>query len=368
MKRKHLFLLVFLILSILLIVLRYSENRSGNEKITLLKGSFNLENSIIIRELKMESDTPPEDNEGGADNSGRIIYDDDFDDSINSNDRENSVREVPGKSKKSTILKDLQKKDGRWHITRYKIRKNENLWKIAKRFGISHRLIIRINNINDPDMLMPGKFIDIPCRIGLTYTVKRGDSLSKISKRYGISSGKIRRHNRLKGGYLLAGKKIFLPGVAGKRDSKSFLRHTGKGKRLASVRHTGTMIRFTWPLRGRLTSGFGTRKDPFSTRRQFHCGIDISADIGKKIRASAGGEVIFSGWKHGYGKVVIIRHKYGYITVYAHNSRNLVKRGSRVKRGDLISLSGNTGAVTGAHLHFEIRKYVTPLNPVRLLK
>jgi murein DD-endopeptidase MepM/ murein hydrolase activator NlpD len=368
MKRKHLSLLALFLLLIPLIVFSYSKNNSGGEKISLLKGSFNLENSIIIRELKMDSDTPPEDHEGDIPGSGgQIIYDDDFDDRIvDDNDLEKPAREKPVKPKRKTRLKDLQKKDSRWHLTRYRIRKNDNLWKIAKRFGVSHRLIIRINNINDPDMLLPGKSIDIPSRRGVYYRVKRGDTLSGIAKRYGTRTGKIRRHNRLKGKYLLAGKKIFIPGVVRKRGSGAAAKRQVKRKRLAASRQT--KIRFTWPLRGRLTSGFGTRKDPFSKRRQFHCGIDISANIGKKIKASAGGKVIFSGWKHGYGKVVIIRHKYGYITVYAHNSRNLAKRGKKVRRGEVIALSGNTGAVTGAHLHFEIRKYVTPLNPIRLLR
>jgi murein DD-endopeptidase MepM/ murein hydrolase activator NlpD len=365
MKRKHVFLLALLILSISLIVLSYTENNSDSKKITLLKGSFNLEDSIIIRDLKMETDTPPEDNDFDTDNSGKIIYDDDFDETI-IDQGENPPRVKSGKPKKNRTLEKLQKKDKRWHVTRYRIRKNDNLWKIAKRFGVSHRLIIRINSINDPDMLLPGKFIDIPGRKGLFYIVKRGDTLNKIAKRYGISSGKIRMHNRLNGRYLLAGKKIFIPEAVRKRHSQPLANRRVKKKRLATVRRT--RIRFAWPLRGRLTSGFGTRKDPFSKKRQFHCGIDISANIGKKIKASAGGKVIFSGWKHGYGKVVIIRHKYGYISVYAHNSRNLVKRGGKVRGGEVIALSGNTGAVTGAHLHFEIRKYVTPLNPIRLLK
>lgn len=121
-------------------------------------------------------------------------------------------------------------------------------------------------------------------------------------------------------------------------------------------------------MRGKITSGFGTRRDPLSGKRRFHCGIDISANVGTPVRASAGGKVIFSGWKDGYGKVVILRHRGGYITVYAHNSKNNVRINDFVKRGTVIARSGMTGAVTGAHLHFEIRKYVTPLNPLRLLR
>jgi murein DD-endopeptidase MepM/ murein hydrolase activator NlpD len=107
--------------------------------------------------------------------------------------------------------------------------------------------------------------------------------------------------------------------------------------------------------------------DPFSGERKFHCGIDISVNEGTGIRAAAEGRVIFSGWKEGYGNAVIVRHRNGYITVYAHNSKNMAQQDALVKKGEIIALSGQTGAVTGAHLHFEIRKYLTPLNPLRFL-
>ncbi len=121
-------------------------------------------------------------------------------------------------------------------------------------------------------------------------------------------------------------------------------------------------------MRGKITSAFGKRRDPLSGKRRFHCGIDISANVGTAIVAAESGKVIYSGRKGGYGNVVILRHKNGYITVYGHNNKNKVKQGNNVKKGQLIARSGMTGRVTGAHLHFEIRKYVTPLNPMRFLK
>ena len=96
--------------------------------------------------------------------------------------------------------------------------------------------------------------------------------------------------------------------------------------------------------------------------------MDISAPVGTVIRSAEKGRVIFSGWKQGYGRVIIVRHERGYITVYAHNSKKLGKRGDSITRRQKIALSGMTGAVTGAHLHFELRKYVNPLNPIRFLQ
>ena len=90
--------------------------------------------------------------------------------------------------------------------------------------------------------------------------------------------------------------------------------------------------------------------------------------MGTPIKAAAPGRVIFSGWKTGYGRVVIIRHRGGYITVYAHNSKNQARVDQYVDPGNVIAYSGKSGAATGGHLHFEIRKYVNPLNPMRFLK
>ena len=127
-------------------------------------------------------------------------------------------------------------------------------------------------------------------------------------------------------------------------------------------------IAFIWPAKGRISSSFGVRKDPFSDAKQFHSGIDISIPEGTPIRASESGTIIFSGWKEGYGNVIMIRHKYGFVTVYAHNSKNLFKKDDRVEKNSIIAYSGATGNVTGPHLHFEIRKYTTPLNPIRMIK
>jgi len=131
-------------------------------------------------------------------------------------------------------------------------------------------------------------------------------------------------------------------------------------------------IAFIMPVQGRISSGFGVRRNPLSRSRkaqtQFHSGIDIAVNEGTPIKASESGVVVFSGWKDGYGNLVVIRHKLGYFTIYAHNSKNLRSENDHVEQGDIIALSGSTGAVTGPHLHFEIRKYLTPLNPIRMIR
>jgi murein DD-endopeptidase MepM/ murein hydrolase activator NlpD len=124
-----------------------------------------------------------------------------------------------------------------------------------------------------------------------------------------------------------------------------------------------------WPLRtgGVVTSKFGFRRHPITGRRSMHKGIDIAAKSGTDIVAMADGLVIFSGRKSGYGNIVQLRHANGLETRYAHNSRNLVKEGDLVKKGEVIAKLGSTGRSTGPHVHFEVRKNGEAVNPMRYL-
>ena len=125
--------------------------------------------------------------------------------------------------------------------------------------------------------------------------------------------------------------------------------------------------KFILPLRGIISSRFGYRRDPFFGDIRWHNGIDIAAPEGTKIRAATGGEVVFSGKKHGYGNVVIIKDSHGIETIYAHNRENLVKVGEKVKPGDVIAKVGETGRSTGPHLHFEVRINNKPVDPMNYI-
>jgi len=103
------------------------------------------------------------------------------------------------------------------------------------------------------------------------------------------------------------------------------------------------------------TSSFGVRFSPFEGDRRFHTGVDLAAYPGVPIVAAADGTVVFSGMEAGYGNIVRILHRYGWVSIYAHNSRNLVWSGQSVKRGDKVALLGMSGRATGPHSHFEIR-------------
>jgi murein DD-endopeptidase MepM/ murein hydrolase activator NlpD len=123
-----------------------------------------------------------------------------------------------------------------------------------------------------------------------------------------------------------------------------------------------------WPISGRISSGFGWRRNPFGgSGREHHNGVDIPARTGTPIRAAGGGIIISSGWQNGYGNTVVIDHGGGLVTKYAHNSRNTAREGQRVERGDIIGYVGSTGRSTGAHLHYEIRRNGTAVNPIAFL-
>ena len=121
--------------------------------------------------------------------------------------------------------------------------------------------------------------------------------------------------------------------------------------------------RYRWPLdAGVVSSEFGTR---WGKRHQ---GIDIAADLGEPVRASADGEVIYAGnGLRGYGNAVIVRHDAKTTTLYAHNSALKVADGEPVHVGQVIALLGSTGHSTGPHVHFEIRDGSKPINPRRQL-
>jgi murein DD-endopeptidase MepM/ murein hydrolase activator NlpD len=118
---------------------------------------------------------------------------------------------------------------------------------------------------------------------------------------------------------------------------------------------------FIWPVRGNITSKFGRRG------QTFHDGIDISAEEGSPIVAVEDGEVIYDDQLRGYGNLIIIRHASGFVSVYSHNKRNLVREGQKVSRGDVIGEVGSTGRVSAPHLHFEIRKDNVAKDPLSYL-
>ena len=109
-----------------------------------------------------------------------------------------------------------------------------------------------------------------------------------------------------------------------------------------------------WPVRGYFSSSYGQRNDPFTGQRAMHYGIDVSTPMGRPVVATADGIILYSARRGTYGNIVVIDHKFGMMTRYAHLSKFNVRAGARVKRGDVVGYVGSTGRSRAPHLHYEV--------------
>ncbi|WP_291327236.1 M23 family metallopeptidase [Desulfovibrio sp. UCD-KL4C] len=122
-----------------------------------------------------------------------------------------------------------------------------------------------------------------------------------------------------------------------------------------------------WPVEGWVTSPFGWRSSPFTGKREYHKGLDISCPLGTPIYAPAQGTISFVGLSGGYGRLIKINHGANLSTRYGHLKMAAVKKGQVVTRGELIGYAGSTGRSTGPHLHYEVRLGGVPVSPLRYI-
>lgn len=183
--------------------------------------------------------------------------------------------------------------------------------------------------------------------------LSKKENLKFVSKKFGISESEIKVANPR--GSFLPGEWVFVPmerglvgrGISSSDDYSSYFDTSGH--------------RLLWPVpsSNRLSSHFGHRWG------RPHKGIDIAAKGGSHILSADSGVVIYSGRSlRGYGNMIVIRHAGGLYTVYAHNRKNLVRKGQKVHRGEVIGQVGKTGRSTGNHLHFEVRHGDRAINPL----
>lgn len=126
-------------------------------------------------------------------------------------------------------------------------------------------------------------------------------------------------------------------------------------------------VSFQMPVSGRVSSNFGARFHPVDHKTKFHGGMDIAVPKGTPVGAAAAGEIVYAGWKGGYGNLVIIRHPDGRESRYGHLEKVNVAVGEQVSAGQNIANSGSTGKSTGPHLHFEIREDGVAVDPRKVL-
>ena len=205
----------------------------------------------------------------------------------------------------------------------------ETLWRISKTYDVPLEALLRDNDLRDPSQLSEGTLLFIPGAVRELKVPAPGEMPQarvepRPSRRAGPSS--IPR----------AGQHPLDPNAHGEP--------------------------LSWPAPGVLISGFGARE------RDQHDGIDLACPEGTPVHAAGDGIVLFAGEQRGYGNLVLLAHDGDLVTVYAHNSENLVGKGDRVTRGEAIARVGRTGNATGPHLHFEVRVGTHPRDPLGFLR
>lgn len=161
-----------------------------------------------------------------------------------------------------------------------------------------------------------------------------------------------------------------LPGLSEAPDFSVRLQELDEAlDRLDELKRLVQRIPVITPLPGaRITSRFGSRRDPFLKQVAYHSGLDFRARKGDLVRATSTGRVTKAGWYGGYGRMVEIDHGSGLTTRYAHLHEVLVNVGDRVVTAAPIARAGNSGRSTGPHLHYEVRRHGEALNPLNFIQ
>ncbi|EMO40665.1 peptidase, M23 family [Leptospira noguchii serovar Autumnalis str. ZUN142] len=228
---------------------------------------------------------------------------------------------------------------------RYVVKKEDNFFKIMARTGMDIDTISSVNSLASPYNIYPGMELLIPNMRGVYDSDETENSFlirKKLSKKYKLAEKFISFDED---------KKLwFIPGKGLPKEERSFFYG------MAFYRPLGD--------EGIISSRFGKRKDPFTRKETFHGGLDMAAEEGTPVYASADGEVSFSNKKGGYGNLIILGHKLGYETLYGHLSSISVRPGEKVHKGQKIGEVGQTGRATGNHLHFEVRRFNQRQKPI----
>ena len=308
------------------------------------------------------------------------------------------------------------------------VRSGQTMYSLARANGLSVGQLASANNISYPYALRVGQRLTIPgvsspnspapsftprskqpsyraanapapkvrrYNTASGHTVRPGETLFSLGRTYGMNPYSIAKYNGLSAPYgLNVGQKISIPGNASapvanhtktpatQRYSKNL---TTKPVQIVQEKTTDritpapvqkitrsepapiatpvTSSTFRWPVKGRVISSFGRKSNGLRNE-----GINISVPEGTSVRAADSGVVAYAGNElKGYGNLVLVRHKNGWVTAYAHNKDLFVKRGDIVKRGAIIAKAGQTGSVKSPQLHFEVRKGSTAVNPMKYL-
>lgn len=246
----------------------------------------------------------------------------------------------------------------------YTVRSGDSLYKIARQYGVRTSELQRYNSITDARRVMPGTVLKVPGG-----TVAPGGSVSSAVAQA--------PRNGLQRPSLMTAGKEYAALTDGSRRSDARSGPATKGVRTVTIappRYSNVKVKpsapessgnLLWPVRGRVIAGFGKRPD--GTHND---GVNFAVPKGTDVRAADEGVVAYAGSElRSYGNLILLRHDNGWVTAYAHNEKLLVKRGDKVKRGQVIAKSGSSGQVGEPQMHFELRQTSKkPVDPIPYLE
>lgn len=237
-------------------------------------------------------------------------------------------------------------------IFEYTLRDQDSLMTLSSRTGVSQESLATLNGLAGSAEAKSGKKLLIPSQPGLFLRPEGTSDLSVLMNsvpRPGTPEPRILRIPTDKGLETLE----FLPGQRFSAMERAYF--------------LGILFRFPLDAKMRLTSRYGSRRDPFSGHPSFHNGVDLGAREGTPVLAAREGRVSAAGFDRVFGNYVLLEHAGGYETLYGHLKEGLVSLNQRVSSGTILGKVGSTGMSTGPHLHFEIRRKGHAQDPVPLL-
>ena len=268
------------------------------------------------------------------------------------------------------------------------VRPGDTVYAISRRTGISPNAIIAENRLAPPYAISVGETLRIPsardkvantiaqparplpvAQTGIVHVVKPGDTLYSISRQSGVSVAMLAQANALRPPYTLSvGDQLQMPvGAAAASAPYATQQQPSSLSQTVSYNQPASKPKdalFEWPVKGAIIGKYGSGE--IGRRND---GVNIAAPVGTPVRASADGEVVYRGSElDGYGNLLLVKHDDGFVTAYAHNDVMLVRKGQKVRQGQIIAKVGQTGSAPEPQLHFEIRQNLKSVDPLAFLQ
>lgn len=366
-KKKFSTSAIVTIIAILTVIgnLLASENLGQENDSSILVGLFSYDELETVKASNKNQTTKNEESALSLVSTAAaapIYSNSEFDNSLFSSIEENTLIKT---NSPTTEIADKPRED----VIAYTVQNGDTISSIAQQFGISVNTILWENRLYENSLIKPGQTLNILPVAGLTHRVEKGESLESIANTYKTDINKIIAYNKLINPSDIEYAQILIVPDGVKEVPKPPVSEESRVQIASAVGNSRSSVPaiklpdsaqtdvkgFVWPAPSRKIYQY------FKWRHQ---GIDIDGDAGTPYYAAAAGKVVFAGWRNGYGKTVIIDHGGGLETLYAHAANIFVTQGQSVAKGQTIASCGLTGRTTGYHLHFEVHKNGSKINPL----